>query len=211
MDARVEGYVVTGRIGAPVEINVLWYNALKIFESFCGEFKYKPSIKTKKFIALIEKNFKSKFLNAKGYLNDYIDENGLPNEDFRCNQIYAVSLPFSLLSKKEEKEVVSQVEQKLLTDYGLRTLSPDDDAFVKVYGGNQWDRDTAYHQGTVWPFFIAEYLEAYLKVNKYTKKAKKVVLKKLKPLEDHFYNRDCIHGVSAVSYTHLTLPTIYSV
>ena len=198
MDARVEGYVVTGRIGAPVEINVLWYNALKIFESFCGEFKYKPAIKTKKFIALIEKNFKSKFLNAKGYLNDYIDENGLPNEDFRCNQIYAVSLPFSLLSKKEEKEVVSQVEQKLLTDYGLRTLSPDDDAFVKVYGGNQWDRDTAYHQGTVWPFFIAEYLEAYLKVNKYTKKAKKVVLKKLKPLEDHFYNGDCIHGVSEI-------------
>ena len=102
------------------------------------------------------------------------------------------------MSKKEEAEVVKQVEQKLLTDYGLRTLSPDDDSFVKVYGGNQWDRDTAYHQGTVWPFFIAEYLEAYLKVNKYTKKAKKVVLKKLEALEDHFYNRDCIHGVSEI-------------
>ena len=198
MDARVHGYVVTPRIGAPVEINALWYNALKIFDFFCGEFKYKSSIKTNKFIALIEKNFKSQFWNAGGYLNDYIDENGRPNEDFRCNQIYAVSLPFGLLSKKEEAEVVKQVEQKLLTDYGLRTLSPDDDSFVKVYGGNQWDRDTAYHQGTVWPFFIAEYLEAYLKVNKYTKKAKKVVLKKLEALEDHFYNRDCIHGVSEI-------------
>ena len=102
------------------------------------------------------------------------------------------------MSDKEEKKIVTQVEKKLLTDYGLRTLSPVHDAFVKVYGGSQWDRDTAYHQGTVWPFFIAEYLEAYLKVNKYTDKAKKAVLKKLKPLEDHFYNRDCIHGISEI-------------
>lgn len=102
------------------------------------------------------------------------------------------------MSKSEEKKVVNQVEQKLLTDYGLRTLSPDHDAFVKVYGGNQWSRDTAYHQGTVWPFFISEYLEAYLKVNKYSKKAREVVLEKLKPLEEHFYKRDCIHGVSEI-------------
>ena len=198
MDARVDGYVVTPRRGAPVEINVLWYNALKIFDSFCKEFKYKPSIKTNKFTALIEENFTSQFLNADGYLNDYIDENGHANKDFRCNQIYAVSLPFSLLSKSEEKIVVNQVEQKLFTDYGLRTLSPDHDSFVKVYGGDQWNRDIAYHQGTVWPFFISEYFEAYLKVNKYSKKAREVVLKKLKPLEEHFYNRDCIHGVSEI-------------
>ena len=198
MDARVDNYVVTGRIGAPVEINMLWYNALKIFESFSKEFKYKSSIKINDYISLVEKNFKPNLWNTDGYLNDYIDERGNANEDFRCNQIYAVSLPFSLLSAKEERQVVAQVEQKLLTDFGLRTLSPDDDAFVKVYGGGQWDRDTAYHQGTVWPFFIAEYLEAYLKVNKYTKKAKKEVLEKLKPLEDHFYNRDCIHGISEI-------------
>ena len=114
------------------------------------------------------------------------------------DRIYAVSLPFSLLTKKEEKQIVSQVEEKLLTDYGLRTLSPDHESFVKVYGGDQWNRDTAYHQGTVWPFFIAEYFEAYLKVNNYSDKAKKEVLKKLKPLEDHFYNRDCVHGISEI-------------
>ncbi len=198
MDARVDDFVVTGRVGAPVEINMLWYNALKVFESFSKEFKYVSSIKVKDYIALIEKNFKLNFWNADGYLNDYIDEHGSANEDFRCNQIYAVSLPFSLLSKIEEKQIVTQVGQKLLTDYGLRTLSPDDDAFVKMYGGGQWDRDTAYHQGTVWPFFMAEYLEAYLKVNEYSDKAKKEVLEKLKPLEEHFYTRDCIHGISEI-------------
>ena len=198
MDARVDGFVVTPRIGAPVEINLLWYNALKIFDFFCREFKYKTSLDIDFYIELIEKNFKPHFWNDDGFLNDYIDVDGKANVDFRCNQIYAVSLPFSLLTDKEEKQVVKQVEQKLLTAYGLRTLSPDHKEFVKVYGGGQWDRDTAYHQGTVWPFFIAEYFEAYLKVNKYSEKAKKNVLKKLKPLEEHFYNRDCVHGISEI-------------
>ena len=138
------------------------------------------------------------FLNDKGYLNDCIDMDGQPDDDFRCNQIYAVSLPFSLLSKKEEKQIVQQVEEKLLTDYGLRTLDKENNAFVPSYKGGPWSRDTSYHQGTVWPFFIGEYFEAYLKVNKNSKAAKKKVIKLLEPLKNHFYKSDCIHGISEI-------------
>ena len=70
--------------------------------------------------------------------------------------------------------------------------------FKKVYGGDQWSRDTSYHQGTVWPFFIAPYFEAYLKVNKYSKKSKQEVVKNLQTLKDHFYTKDCIHGISEI-------------
>ena len=198
MDAKVNGYVVTPRVGAPVEINVLWYNALKIFKELSGVVAYKHKVKVDKYITLIEKNFKKMFLNDKGYLNDCIDMDGQPDDDFRCNQIYAVSLPFSLLSKKEEKQIVQQVEEKLLTDYGLRTLDKGNNAFVPSYKGGPWSRDTSYHQGTVWPFFIGEYFEAYLKVNKSSKTAKKKVIKLLEPLKNHFYKSDCIHGISEI-------------
>ena len=198
MDAKVDGYVVTPRVGAPVEINVLWYNALMIFKTLSKEVAHKYKVKVDDYIKLCKKNFKKSFWNEKGYLNDFIDYGGVPNDDFRCNQIYAVSLPFSLLTKKEEKQIVNQVKEKLLTDYGLRTLDQDNEAFVAVYQGGQWSRDTAYHQGTVWPFFIGDFFEAYLKVNKYSKASKREVLKLLKPLKDHFYNSDCIHGISEI-------------
>jgi len=198
MDAKVNDYVVTPRIGSPVEIIVLWYNALKIFASLSDKVDYKASIDIKTQIKLIKKNFKNAFLNDEGYLNDYIDLEGNPNKDFRSNQIYAVSLPFSLLSKKEEKKIVEQVKKNLLTKYGLRTLNQEHDAFVGIYQGDQWSRDTAYHQGTVWPFIMGEYIEAFLKVNEYSKKAKQKAGKLLKPLKKHFYQKDCLHGISEI-------------
>lgn len=198
MDAKVDGFVVTPRIGSPVEINVLWYNALKIFQELSTAVGHQPEIEIKKYRKLIKKNFKDQFLNDQGYLNDFIDLEGNPNTDFRCNQIYAVSLPFSLLTKKEEKAIVKQVGKKLLTDYGMRSLDQSNASFVGTYGGNPWSRDTAYHQGTVWTFVIGEYLEAYLKVNDYSQKSKSKVAKLLLPLKDHFYNSNCIHGISEV-------------
>jgi predicted glycogen debranching enzyme len=198
MDAKVNNHVVTPRIGSPVEINVLWYNALMIFKTLSAEVDYQPSIEVEDYIKLLKKNFKSTFLNKDGYLNDFIDNNGNANADFRCNQIYAVSLPYSLLNKKEEKTLVNQVNQKLVTGLGLRTLDEGNPAFRPDYAGDQWNRDTAYHQGTVWPFFIGEYYEAYLKVNGYSSKAKKIVRNQLLDLKNHFYNSDCIHGISEV-------------
>ena len=198
MDARVHNYVVTPRIGAPVEINMLWYNALKIYKLLSQDLNFDSNIDVSNNINLIEKNFKKYFWNSSGYLNDYIDQNGQANEDFRCNQIYAVSLPFSLLTKKQQKQVVEAVDEKLYTGYGLRTLDQANKEFKRIYKGDQWSRDTAYHQGTVWPFFIAPFLEAYLKVNGYTKKSKQEVIKRLQTLQEHFYSKDCIHGISEI-------------
>jgi predicted glycogen debranching enzyme len=198
MDAKVNDYVVTPRRGCPVEINVLWYNALKIFDELSRAVGYDTKIDTHGGYKKLEKNFKPAFLNKEGYLNDFIHPNGEANTDFRSNQIYAVSLPFSLLNKHEEKTLVDLVGQKLLTDYGLRTLDQENQEFVAVYKGNQWSRDTSYHQGTVWPFILGEYIEAYLKVNKYSKKAKKEVAKMLQPLQAHFYEHECLHGISEI-------------
>ncbi len=197
MDAKVGDYVVTPRMGCPVEINALWYNAMCIYESFCQgcDIKIHRTITAtkKKFL----KNFKNSFLNEKGYLNDVVNKEGA-DDCFRPNQIYAVSLPFSVLTEKEEKEIVKQVGEKLMTCYGLRTLDQENPGFIAHYGGNQWERDTAYHQGTVWPFLLMEYWQAFLKVNNFSRASKNKVLASTMNLQSHFYHSDCIHGVSEI-------------
>jgi glycogen debranching enzyme len=109
-----------------------------------------------------------------------------------------VSLPFSLLGKDAEKKVVAIVKAHLLTDFGLRTLSPEHADFKPVYAGDPWHRDTAYHQGTVWPFLLSEYITAYLKVQNWSEKAQKEALAMLEPLKKHFYQDQCILGISEV-------------
>jgi len=198
MDAKVGDYVVTPREGCAIEINALWYNAMCIYEHFCNGCNIKLHKQIKKVKDNFSENFKKRFLNKEGYLNDVFLTDGDTDESFRPNQIYAVSLPFSPLTMTEEKKVVKLVGEKLLTDYGLRTLNQDNPQFIGHYGGDQWARDTAYHQGTVWPFLLMEYWEAYLKVNKYTKKSKMEVVKALKPLKEHFYSANCIHGISEI-------------
>lgn len=198
MDARVNGHVVTPRIGCPVEINALWYNAMSIYEYFCGGCNLQLHQDIVAVKHKFKKNFKSYFLNKEGYLNDVVIPNVKCDQSFRPNQIYAVSLPFPLLTKAQEKKVVALVGQKLLTDYGLRTLNREDPQFKGHYGGNQWDRDNAYHQGTVWPFLLMEYWQAFLKTNNKTDKAKKHVLQSLKPLEEHFYQANGIHAISEI-------------
>jgi len=198
MDARVDGYVVTPRIGCPVEINALWYNALSVYEKFCGICSKEVSEEILAVKKKFTKNFKSYFLNDEGYLNDVIMPNEFTDTSFRPNQIYAVSLPFSLLTKAQEKKIVKLVEEKLLTDYGLRTLDKENSQYTGTYAGNQWDRDTSYHQGTVWPFLLMEFWEAYLQVNNASDKAKKYTVEKLAGLKEHFYSADCVHAVSEI-------------
>ncbi|WP_010135326.1 amylo-alpha-1,6-glucosidase [Ochrovirga pacifica] len=198
MDALVNGHVVTPRMGCPVEINALWYNALCIYQEFAKACKVKVKREIVHTTNKFTTNFKTYFLNNKGYLNDVYDrENGI-DDCFRSNQIYVVSLPFSLLTQKEEKEIVKKVEEKLLTPYGLRTLAPDDPDFKGIYGGNQWHRDLAYHQGTVWTFILMDYFEAYLKTKKYSTAAKKKVVKALQPLKEHFYQQDGLYCISEI-------------
>jgi len=154
MDARVGDHVVTPRHGCPVEIQALWYNALQIYSFFSKELslplaedleKSIPSI-----ISKIKTNFSFRFLNDKGYLNDVVNGEEV-DDDLRPNQIYVLSLPFSLLQPAVEKRIFKRVQEELYTPFGLRTLERSHPDFKPIYKGDQWNRDTAYHQGTVWP------------------------------------------------------------
>lgn len=197
MDAKVGDYVVTPRQGCPVEINALWYNTLHIFTLFAAMLNKEHQV----YYELTQKvktAFRKFFINEEGYLNDVIIPEGYVDNAIRPNQIYAISLPFDLLTKAEAEKVLSLLEQHLYTDLGLRTLAPDDPEFKATYGGDQWQRDTAYHQGTVWPFLWGEYALAYLKVRGSTQKNRKTLLGKLESLKQHFYEEDCLHGLSEI-------------
>lgn len=182
MDVRVGDILPTPRHGKPVEINAYWYNALRIMEYFKD---YGTGNQTA-YGALAEKvknSFLEQFWNEeKGCLKDVISGTKA-DEQIRCNQIWAVSLPFSLLPPEKEALVVETVFRKLYTPYGLRTLAPEDKEFRPFYGGAQLDRDLAYHQGTVWVFPMGGYYLAYLKVHGYTKEAKEHVREQLAALE----------------------------
>ena len=197
MDAKVGDYVVTPRQGCPVEINALWYNALQIYAQFAEQLGH--SGKTFANLAeKVKKAFRQFFINEKGYLNDVVTPDGWADDSIRPNQVYAISLPFDLLTNKEAKAVLNIVEQHLYTDLGLRSLNPKHPDFKPTYSGDQWQRDTAYHQGTVWAFLWGEYALAYLKTNKYSAKAKKEIESKMAGLKRHFYEDNCLHGISEI-------------
>jgi predicted glycogen debranching enzyme len=165
MDAKVGDWVVTPRIGKPVEVNALWYNALNVMASLSKELGEDGEAqiyedKAKK----VKANFVKAFWNEHGQcLYDCVDGDSR-NDDVRPNQLYAVSLTFPVLKGDKAKKMLSVVTEKLLTPRGLRTLSSDFVAYVPYYGGNQWQRDSAYHQGTVWSFLLGPYVDALVKI-----------------------------------------------
>jgi predicted glycogen debranching enzyme len=197
MDARVGDYVVTPRHGFPVEIQALWFNALRIYQYFAGTIG-QPYDRYKTIADSLQHHFRDWFMKPDGSLNDVVTPGGSADESVRPNQIFVVSLPFALLSREAEKGVVRMVSDRLLTGYGLRTLDPEHPDFKPVYAGNSWERDTAYHQGTVWPFLLGEYLTAYLKVNDWSDQAKTEALRAIEPLKQHFYTEGCIMGIPEV-------------
>lgn len=171
MDVRVNDIVVTPRHGKPVEINALWYNALKIME--CLEQKFENESK-EGYDELAEKvkiSFNEAFWNeTDGCLYDVVDEKG-GDSSIRPNQIWAVSLPFTMLSEEKERMVVQKIFEDLYTPYGLRSLTPTHQDYHSTYRGKLFDRDMAYHQGTTWGFPIGAFFTAYCKVNQYSKEA----------------------------------------
>jgi predicted glycogen debranching enzyme len=186
MDAKCDGTAFTPRYGKAVEINALWYSGLER----CAEFyRIKDAETCQYYHKLAEKcaeNFRKIFWNEEaGYLNDCILPDGTVDDSLRPNQIYAVSLPFSPLDYLQQKQVVNIIMEKLLTPYGLRTLAPDDKRYHKRYEGNQYERDSAYHNGTVWPYLIGPFIGAYLKVNNFSNTAKADAGSFLQPLLTH--------------------------
>ncbi len=201
MDARVGDYVVTPRHGCPVEIQALWFNALKIYDFFSKELKLGADKLLDTSVSIskkLETNFNKYFVNEAGYLNDVVIPGESADDALRPNQIYVISLPFSLVSKKQEKKIFEIVQKELYTPLGLRTLNIDHPEFKPIYKGDQWHRDTSYHQGTVWPFLLGDYFLAQLKVYNNSAKVRKEVLAAIEPLEKHFYESDCIHGISEI-------------
>ena len=159
MDAVNSDGPVTPRIGCPVEINALWYNALCFYHELTGDEEVK---------ALAEKvknTFVQEFWDeSKSYLADYVD-GSYKDWSIRPNMVFATSLPYSPLEEYQMESILEMVKSKLLTNRGLRSLAPDDPGYKGYYHGNQYTRDLAYHNGTVWAWLLGHFAEGYLKLH----------------------------------------------
>ena len=186
MDAKVGDYVVTPRQGKAVEIQALWYNALRVMEELATRFGDRSNKKRFGDMASRAKqSFENLFWNEEGgYLYDIV--NGDQRDaSIRPNQILAASIKHSMLSRDKAKLVVEVVERELLTPYGLRSLAPSDPAYRPRYEGGVRDRDTAYHQGTVWPWLMGPFITAYVRANGATKQARERAKGLLAPIHRH--------------------------
>lgn len=182
MDVRFGDILPTPRHGKPVEINAYWFNDLKIMGYFARLLKM-PERSYEELSDLVRKSFQEKFWNEKEHCLKDLVSGEAADDQIRCNQIWAVSQPFSILDRESEIKVVNKVYETLYTPYGLRSLSKFDKDFKAHYGGSLFNRDMAYHQGTVWAFPLGAYYLAYLKVNDYGEKARIKVKEQLSVLE----------------------------
>jgi predicted glycogen debranching enzyme len=186
MDAKIGDLVITPRTGKPVEIQALWYNALRIMSDLAGRFDHEEDRRRFDSMAdLARQNFNGAFWNAGSNCLYDVVENGTRDAQIRPNQIFAVSLHNPILEESRWAAVVDTVGKELLTPVGLRSLSKDDPAYVPIYIGSPFDRDSAYHQGTVWGWLIGSYIDAYRRVNADSPNVSAAVSKMLTGFETH--------------------------
>jgi len=195
MDARIGEWVVTPRMGKPVEIQALWYNALKIFSALL-QLNNQPhdAFVVNGSAEKLKESFNQRFWYAEGnYLYDCINENGNAVNELRPNQLFAISLPYALIEGEKAKAVLQVTEAQLYTPVGLRSLNANDIHYVPVYGGDAWHRDSSYHQGTVWSWLLGPYIDVIIKVDGAKDKAVQVI-------ENFKYhlNEACIGSVSEI-------------
>lgn len=197
MDVRIGDWVATPRHGKPVEINALWYNALRIMESLCEKFDEDASAYRTR-AEQVKESFNAKFWDsANQCLFDVVDGDE-PDDHIRPNQVYAVSLPFSLLPEEQEKAVVALVEKELFVGCGLRSLAPDHPDYHGIYCGALAKRDAAYHQGTAWGFLLGGFFSAYMKVNHHSSSAAENAVHMLEPVRNHLSDSGCIGSISEI-------------
>ncbi|MBN2210404.1 MAG: glycogen debranching enzyme family protein [Sedimentisphaerales bacterium] len=197
MDAKCGGIVFTPRYGKPVEINALWINGLNIMAETAHDDAERQRWAEKAQCA--EESFNRLFWNpAEKCLFDCIFPDGRPDGAVRPNQIFAVSLPFSPLSLPRQQDVIAAVRKHLWTPFGLRSLSPRDSRYRGRYEGDQFSRDSAYHQGTVWAWLMGPFIEAFLKVNKFSAEARKEAADMLEGLQQHLFDNACLGSISEV-------------
>ena len=193
MDAKVGDWVVTPRIGKPVEVNALWYNALRSLEAF-ADLLDEPADDFTERAEQVETHF-ARFWDAeRGYCNDVLDGPDGDDPALRPNQIFAVSLPHSPLTPEQQRAVVDTCAAALVTPHGLRSLAPDDDDYIGTYGGSPHDRDAAYHQGTVWSWILGPFVKAHLRVYDDPATARSF----LAPLRRHLAEGGAIGSISEI-------------
>jgi predicted glycogen debranching enzyme len=185
MDAKIGDVVFTPRQGKPVEINALWYHALKLL----GE---------EQLAAKVEQGFRRQFwISPFRGLADVVNGNDRDTK-IRPNQIFAVSLPNSPLTHEQQLAVVEVVRRELLTPVGLRTLAASDPGFIATYRGDQFTRDRAYHNGTIWPWLIGGFLSAYLRVNDNSSTAREQARQWLSPLIEQLETAGCVGSIAEI-------------
>jgi predicted glycogen debranching enzyme len=195
MDAVINGVPVNQRRGYAVEINALWYNAI------CFSLEMAKQAKDRKFVKeyeplpeLINTSFHEIFfIDQRGYLADYVNDEEGKNLAVRPNMVIAVSLPYSMLTKEEMQKILDVADRELVTPRGLRTLSPGHPLYKGTYRGTQEERDSAYHNGTVWPWLYGPFCEGWLRV--YGQQGVQKVRKLIFGLEEVMSE----HGVSTIS------------
>ena len=199
MDAKRDNIAFTPRYGKPVEINALWHNALLALAKMTRD-----DTERSELLRLAEKvaaSFCRQFWwSEKRCLHDVlapVDDRFVGDGQLRPNQIFAVSLPHSPLSQAQQKSVVETVRDRLLTPFGLRTLDREDPQYQGRYEGDMFQRDSAYHQGTVWPWLIGPYCEAVLRVGEFSDVAKDEVRQTLQPLIGEL-DRGCVGQLAEV-------------
>jgi predicted glycogen debranching enzyme len=196
MDAKIGDYVATPRTGKPVEIQALWYNALKIMADFAAKVGDREDQKKyESMAAMTKETFNQVFWNEADECLFDVVENGNRDASVRPNQIFAASLPHSMLSIGRAQKVVEKVEAELLTPVGLRSLSPKDARYCPVYIGSPFERDSAYHQGTVWAWLTGAFVDAYRKVYPNGNKTEKRIEEILSGLKTHLME----NGIGQIS------------
>jgi predicted glycogen debranching enzyme len=165
MDAIVNGQVITPRTGKPIEINALWYNALESMAGFAERLD-RPADRYRDLAAKARVGFQRFWNPTVGYCFDVLDGPAGNDERLRPNQLLAVSLPASPLPLDRQRGAVDACERFLLTSAGLRSLGPTDPDYRGTYGGDQFHRDSAYHQGTVWGWLLGPFIQAHLRVHR---------------------------------------------
>lgn len=163
MDAKVDDWVVTPRRGKAVEINALWYNALRLYCGWLDQFGETGSgARLRPWLKLMYRSFNQRFWYSQGgYLYDVVDGDEGNSNALRPNQLFAISLRHPVLARKYWPDVVETVQHELLTPVGLRSLAADDEHYRGDYCGDVWQRDAAYHQGTVWAWLIGPFVRAW--------------------------------------------------
>jgi predicted glycogen debranching enzyme len=180
MDAEINGEAVTPRAGKAVEIQALWYNALRSMQSIAVIFgDFETAVKYGEIADKTRTSFNQKFWNASfGCLFDVLEPHGV-DASIRPNQLFAISLDYPILYADRWRRVVDLVNSELVTPYGLRTLSPSDPKFIGKYGGDRASRNRSYHNGTIWPWLLGPFITAHLKAEGHEKAAREYAMQKI--------------------------------